>query len=77
MAQVHICGTPRTLHGKPLHRGQEIHRHPRDRPRGFRCHRQYLISIGFKPIGQRELIDPADGYVLVLTKKIRFVAARG
>jgi hypothetical protein len=37
-------------------------------------HRQYLISIGLKPVGQTELIDPTDGCVRVLTKKIRFGA---
>jgi hypothetical protein len=41
----------------------------------FECYRQYLIDQGFIPIGPRELIDPADGYVRVLTKKIRFGAS--
>jgi hypothetical protein len=38
----------------------------------FACHRQYLIAQGFTAIGPRELTDPTDGYIRVLTKKIRF-----
>ena len=71
----HICGTPLdgctgTLstvdkEGIGTHSTAE---------EAFECHRQYLLAQGFTPIGPRELIDPTDGRVRVLTKKIRFGA---
>lgn len=38
----------------------------------FKAHRAYLIRQGFKPIGSKELIDPVDGRVLVLTRPGKF-----
>ena len=72
----HICGTPAanctgtrsTVDKDPVGTHATA-------PEAFACHRQYLVSIGFKPVGQRELTDPADNYVRVLTKKIRFGAS--
>ena len=72
----HICGTPREhCTGSPTTVDKESVGTHATAHEAFACHRQYLISIGFKPIGQRELIDPTDGYVRVLTKKIRFGAS--
>jgi hypothetical protein len=71
----HLCGTPAeactgTLstvdkEGVGTHATAE---------QAFACHRQYLIARGFVPVGPRELRDPTDGFVRVLTKKIRFGA---
>jgi hypothetical protein len=72
----HLCGTPREhCTGSPSTVDKESVGTHATAHEAFACHRQYLISIGFKPIGPRELIDPADGYVRVLTKKIRFGAS--
>ena len=71
----HICGTPReSCTGNPSTVDKESVGTHATANEAFECHRQYLISLGFTPIGMRELIDPADGYVRVLTKKIRFGA---
>ena len=71
----HICGTPREsctgTHSTVDKEGVGTHTTAHE---AFECHRRHLISLGFVPIGTRELIDPADGYVRVLTKKIRFGA---
>lgn len=40
----------------------------------FRCHRTYLISQGFEPIGSRELRAPDGSGIRVLTKPCRFGA---
>ena len=71
----HICGTPReSCTGRPSTVDKESIGTHAAAHEAFACHRQYPISIGFVSIGTRELIDPADGYVRVLTKKIRFGA---
>lgn len=71
----HICGTPaegctgtRSVVDKE---GVGTHATAEE---AFACYRQYLIGQGFRPVGTRELVDPSDGYVRVLTKKIRFGA---
>ena len=71
----HICGTPREGCTGTLStvdkEGIGTHATAQE---AFECHRQFLIARGFVPVGARELIDPADGCVRVLTKKIRFGA---
>ena len=71
----HICGTPAGACTGTLStvdkEGIGTHATPQE---AFACHRQHLVAAGFVPVGPRELVDPADGYVRVLTKKIRFGA---
>ena len=38
----------------------------------FRAHRRTLIKRGLIPVGNRELIDPKDNMVLVLTRPGKF-----
>ena len=65
----HICGTPREGCTGTLStvdkEGIGTHATAQE---AFECHRRFLISRGFVPVGMRELIDPADGCVRVLTK---------
>jgi hypothetical protein len=71
----HICGTPgEHCTGSLSSVDKEGVRTHATAKEAFACHRQYLVAIGFKPVGTRELTDPVDGYVRVLTKKIRFGA---
>jgi hypothetical protein len=71
----HICGTPReSCTGHPSTVDKETVGTHTTAQEAFACHRHHLISLDFTPIGTRELIDPADGYVRVLTKPIRFGA---
>lgn len=37
-----------------------------------RCHMRYLMSLGCKPMGARELENPNTGAVLILSKKSKF-----
>lgn len=72
----HICGTPsHACTGSLCCVDKESVGTHSTADEAFECHRRYLISQGFRPIGKRELVDPADGYVRVLTKKIRFGAS--
>ncbi len=38
----------------------------------FACHKRYLVSRGFVPVGNRELLNPETGAIRVMTKKSRF-----
>ena len=38
----------------------------------FRCHVRWLISLGYKRVGQRELQPPDGGPIHLLQKKSRF-----
>ena len=38
----------------------------------FKCYEKYLLSLGFKKIGNREYEDPETHVIRVLTKKSRF-----
>lgn len=72
----HICGTPReSCTGCVSTVDKDIIGTHSTAHEAFECHRQFLIATGFVPVGSRELIDPADGYIRVLTKKIRFGAS--
>ncbi|HEY7115777.1 MAG TPA: hypothetical protein VH475_04270 [Tepidisphaeraceae bacterium] len=72
----HLCGTPAEgCTGTLCTVDKEGIRTHATALEAFECHRQYLISRGFVPVGTRELVDPADGCVRVLTKKIRFGAS--
>jgi hypothetical protein len=72
----HVCGVPREFcTGSLTTVDKEAIGTHTNAHEAFACYRQYLIGQGFVPIGPRELIDPADGYVRVLTKKIRFGAS--
>jgi hypothetical protein len=70
----HLCGTPRQhCTGSPSTVDKESLGTHATAHEAFACHRHYLIThLGHIPLGPRELLDPADGLVRVLTKKIRF-----
>jgi hypothetical protein len=46
-----------------------------DRNQAFKCMVKFLLDQGYKQIGNREFINPENGYVRVLTKKSRFGGA--
>ena len=72
----HICGTPReACTGSPSTVDKDSVGTHATAEEAFACYRHHLLARGFIPVGPRELIDPADGYVRVLTKKIRFGAS--
>jgi hypothetical protein len=72
----HICGTPaEACTGTLCTVDKEGIRTHATAAEAFECHRQHLIRLGFVPVGTRELVDPGDGCVRVLTKKIRFGAS--
>ena len=71
----HICGTPAdACMGRPSVVDKEGIGTHATAEEAFACYRRYLISLGFRPVWTRELVDPSDGYVRVLTKRIRFGA---
>lgn len=40
----------------------------------FTCHRSWLVSLGYTPVGSRALAPPGHGPIRVLTKPSRFGA---
>lgn len=52
-----------------LGKSRKVHRTHEE---AFNCHKNYLIKQGFVNIGSRELIDPKDNSIRILTKKSKF-----
>lgn len=76
---MYMCGTPRDSCGGSLSQvnaslggKRKIHASPQD---AFNCHKNYLISQGYKQIDSRAFSPPDGGPVRVLTKPSRFGAA--
>ena len=71
----HLCGVP-TVYCKgtkqQLNSGfAKVHNSPQE---AFKCHKNWLVSKGYKKVGEREFLAPESegGGVRVLTKKSRF-----
>ncbi|HYE19447.1 MAG TPA: hypothetical protein VEA69_13435 [Tepidisphaeraceae bacterium] len=72
----HICGTPADhCSGSNTCVDKDWVRTHSTAEEAFECHQRHLLRSGFVQIGPRELIDPTDGYVRVLTRKMRFGAS--
>jgi hypothetical protein len=72
----YVCGTPvgscsggSSMVSARLGNGQRTHASPQE---AFKCYYRYLVSVGYEPIGHRELRAPDGSGILVLTKKSHF-----
>ncbi len=71
----YLCGVPaaecfgsNTSASSGLHKGCKMHMSPQD---AHKCYGRYLISQGYKQVGNREYAKE-DGPIVVLCKKSRF-----
>lgn len=72
----HMCGTPshECSGAKRIVPWPGDVRAHEDPAAAFKCHKSYLIRLGFTEVGRRELVNPETGAIRVLTKPSRFGA---